>query len=880
MTKSFLLASTTLLIGAFVPTVVLAQNAPAERDDGQIIITATKRATPLQDVPIAVSAVTGEQLKAAGVTDVRALQGISPSLVLTSSASEAAGTVARIRGIGTTGDNPGLESAVAIFIDGVYRNRNNVGLTELGEVERIELLRGPQGTLFGRNASAGLINVITKGPQDEFGGYGEATYGNYSQIRLAAGITGPLIADKLAVRLDGVFSKRDGFIDDVTTGRDFNDRNRWLLRGQVRFTPSDDISVRLIADYSDRKEQCCAAVTFVRGSTAALIEGLGGRLSAGGAAGSDPFDRFSATTPGISFQTNVKEWGVSGEVNWDFGAGKLTSITAYRDWQATRGQDADFTSASIFERPDGGQFQSFKTFSQELRLNGTAFDDKLDWLVGGYYANEKLKLNDQLRYGSQYDNYASCLIFSAVLPTAVNPTAPGCANVPVVQGTIAFLNSLGATDPRRANIPVLGALIANPLRPGIGSLAAAIGRPTDTLNLTGLNDRHAQNGTNYAGFTHNVINVTEKLSVTLGARYTSESKDYTGVLTANNNLCSALRATPLTGLSAAACAINSQLSGNYTSDRKENRWSGTGVISYKATDDLLAYISYSKGYKGGGYNLDRSGLALNSTLTAAGTIGLFPTFDSSNNANITRDTLQFAPELVDAYELGIKYGTRAFTINFAAYLSDFSNFQLNTFNGVNFVVENLPKVRSQGVEIEVFARPTDNLTISGGVTYSDAKYGTNLVTPTTATAYALPSATNTAGGALFRLPGATLTNAPQYTISGAIGYNQPIEGTGLKVFTNADFRYQSDVNTGSDLDIEKVQDGYVTVNGRLGFGDQDNKWGIEFFVRNLFDQKYQQVAFDAPLQGAGNRQALVNTQTFNAFLGDPRTFGVTIRSKF
>jgi iron complex outermembrane recepter protein len=880
MTKSFLLASTTLLIGAFLPTAILAQESPAERDDGQIIITATKRATPLQDVPIAVSAVTGEQLKAAGVTDVRALQGLSPSLVLTASASEAAGTVARIRGVGTTGDNPGLESAVAIFIDGVYRNRNNVGLTELGEVERIELLRGPQGTLFGRNASAGLINVITKGPQDEFGGYGEATYGNFKNIRLAAGITGPLVADKVAVRLDGVFSKRDGFIKDVVTGQDYNDRNRWLLRGQVRFTPNDDISVRLIGDYSSRKEQCCAAVTIVRGPTASLIEGLGGRLSAGGAAGSNPYDRFSATTPGISFQTNVKEWGASGEVNWDFGAGKLTSITAYRDWQASRGQDADFTSASIFERPDGGQFQSFKTFSQELRLNGTAFDDKLDWLVGGYYANEKLKLNDQLRYGSQYDNYASCLIFSAVLPTAVNPTAPGCANVPVVQGTLAFLNSLGATDPRRASIPVLGALIANPLRPGIGSLAAAIGRPTDTLNLTGLNDRHAQDGTNYAGFTHNVINLTEKLSVTLGARYTSETKDYSGALTSNNNLCSALRATPLIGLSAAACAIGNQFNGNYTSSRKENRWSGTGVISYKATDDLLTYISYSKGYKGGGYNLDRSGLALNSTLTTAGTIGLFPSFPTSSNPNVSRDTLQFAPELVDAYELGIKYGTRAFTVNFAAFKSDFSNFQLNTFNGVNFVVENLPKVTSTGVELEVFARPTDRLTISGGITFADAKYGKNLITATTATAYALPSAANTAGGALFRLPGAALTNAPQYTVSGAIGYNQPIEGTGLKVFTNADFRYQSDVNTGSDLDAEKAQDGFVTVNGRIGFGDQDDKWGIDFFVRNLFDQKYQQVAFDAPLQGAGNRQALINTQTFNAFLGDPRTFGVTIRSKF
>jgi iron complex outermembrane recepter protein len=879
MTKCFLLASTAIAFSALSVATAFAQQTPAERDDGQIIITATKRATPLQDVPIAVSAVTGEQLKAAGVTDVRALQGLSPSLVLTSSASEAAGTVARIRGIGTTGDNPGLESAVAIFIDGVYRNRNNVGLTELGEVERIELLRGPQGTLFGRNASAGLINVITKGPQDEFGGYAEASYGNYKQIRLAGGVTGPLVEGKLAARLDGVYSKRDGFIDDTVTGKSYNNRNRWLARGQIRFTPTEDISVRLIADYSKRNEQCCAAVTLVRGATASLIEGLGGRLNSGAAAGTQPYDRTSATTPGISFQTDVKEWGLSGEINWDFGAGKLTSITAYRDWQALRGQDADFTSASIFERPDNGQFQSFKTFSQELRLNGQAFDDRIDWLFGGYYANEKLRLNDQLRFGTQYDDYASCLIFSSVLPSSLNPAAPGCANVAVVRGTITALSGLPVGDPRRASIGVLGALIANPLRPGIGSLAAAIGRPTETLNLRGLTDQHAQNGTNYAGFTHNVIKVTDKLSVTLGARYTSETKDYSGSLRATNTLCSSLRASPLTALAAAACAIDNRLDGDYASTRKENRWSGTGVISYKATDDLLGYLSYSKGYKGGGFNLDRSGLALNATLTGNNTLNLFPLLPTSTNANVSRDTLQFAPEIVDAYEFGVKYGTRGFTVNFAAFLSDFKNYQVNAFNGVNFVVENVPSARTQGIELEVFARPTDRLTVSGGLTVSDAKYGANLVTPTTATAYAQPSATNTAGGAFFRLPGKPLTNAPLFTISGAIGYKQPVTET-VKVFFNTDFRYQSDVNTGTDLDAEKQQDGYLTLNGRIGFGDQDDKWSIEIFGRNLLDQQYQQVAFDAPLQGAGNRQALINTQTFNAFLGDPRTFGITVRSKF
>ena len=188
----------------------------------EMIVTATKREQSIQDIPVAVSAFSGELLKNSGITDARQLVGLAPSFFLSSSASEAAGATARIRGIGTTGDNAGLESAVAIFIDGVYRNRSNVGLTELGEVERIEVLRGPQGTLFGRNASAGLVNVITKQPEFELGGYGEATYGNFDQLRFAAGITGPIVEDVLAALIDAVYFELDGFLDDAVTGDEFN----------------------------------------------------------------------------------------------------------------------------------------------------------------------------------------------------------------------------------------------------------------------------------------------------------------------------------------------------------------------------------------------------------------------------------------------------------------------------------------------------------------------------------------------------------------------------------------------------------------------------------------------------------------------------------
>ncbi|HEU0135310.1 MAG TPA: TonB-dependent receptor plug domain-containing protein, partial [Allosphingosinicella sp.] len=227
----------------------------AAGEDADIVITAQGRSQVLQDVPLAVSAVSGETMQNTGGTDIRALNQLAPSLLVSSTGSEANGS-ARIRGIGTVGDNPGLESSVAVFIDGVYRSRTGVGLNELGEIERVEVLRGPQGTLFGRNASAGLINIISKKPNlNRMEVYGEATYGNYDHIRLGGGVTGP-IGEGLGYRLDGVYVKRDGFYKvenpQAGTERRVNDRDRYFVRGQLLFEPSDNFEIRLIGDYTKR----------------------------------------------------------------------------------------------------------------------------------------------------------------------------------------------------------------------------------------------------------------------------------------------------------------------------------------------------------------------------------------------------------------------------------------------------------------------------------------------------------------------------------------------------------------------------------------------------------------------------------------------------
>jgi outer membrane receptor protein involved in Fe transport len=389
---------------------------------GDIVVTATRRAEALSDVPIAVSAVSAESLQNSGANDIRQLNQLAPSLLVSSTGSEANGS-ARIRGIGTVGDNPGLESSVAVFIDGVYRSRSGIGLNELGEIDRVEVLRGPQGTLFGRNASAGLIHIITKKPSFELGGYAELNYGNFDYVRAAGAVTGP-ITEQLAARLDAVYVKRDGFYHDVTNNTDVNDRDRYFLRGQLLYEPSEDLSVRIIGDYTHRDEKCCGAVYIdetvapanrnLLTSQNTIIAALTG-LGEPAAAFSNPFARNLYVSPGRTYKGLTKDWGVSGEINWSLGGVNLTSITAYRDYRANQGSDTDYSFVDILYREPGNSAyqREFRTITQELRLQGSAFDDRLDWLVGGYYANEKLDLTDNLKFGSQYGRFATCRLVGA-----------------------------------------------------------------------------------------------------------------------------------------------------------------------------------------------------------------------------------------------------------------------------------------------------------------------------------------------------------------------------------------------------------------------------------------------------------------------------------
>jgi iron complex outermembrane recepter protein len=928
MTKKHLLCACAFPLIAMMGAQAWAQTAapsPAtdqasveddQADTNDIVVTAQGRPQILADVPVAVSAVNGESLLLSGANDIRQLNQLAPSLLVSSTGSEANGS-ARIRGIGTVGDNPGLESSVVTFIDGVYRSRSGIGLNELGEIDRIEVLRGPQGTLGGRNSSAGLLSIISKRPEFDFGGTFEANYGNYDFVRLAGSITGPL-TETIAARLDGVYVRRDGFYYDANNDRDVNDRNRYFVRGQLLFQPNSDITFRLIGDYSRREESCCGA-TYVDGTVNPFIGNLNRpatplttglpegnnivnvltALGQNAAAFNQGYSRNISVTRGRGYDGETEDKGISGQLDWKFGNTTLTSITAYRDYRNQQGSDTDYSTVDIlYTANNENNTRRFKTFTQEVRLQGTAFDDKLDWLIGGFYLDEDIELRSNLRFGTQYGRFATCRVISGGgLAGLYSPTSPGCVVPGVGPATLA----------------------------GAGGADIAAG----FLLLDSLNDRgstvdiYRQKTRSFAAFTHNIIHVTDRIDLTLGLRYTDERKRFSARFGNDNTVCTQLQATvsdeAFTSPNATARALGQALlglgcQGNATAElngvsisdrRSENEFTGTAILSWKATEDLLLYGSYSRGYKAGGFNLDRS--ALKSPVFS---------FASQGGAQALVRNLQFDPEVVNAYEIGAKYATGPFSFAVAAFRQEFQNFQLNTFDGTVFIVQNVngcttnlngadrdqstfptaPNfnatpaasgacaadnvgygVKSQGVELEAQLVPHRDVRVSLGLTYADTKFRDNLVG-------------NASGAplnpALRKIPGDNLSNAPEIVATGSLAWTPDIGSSGLSGLFYIDGRLSSDYNTGSDLFPQKEQDSFFLMNARVGIRGPDERWSLELFAQNLLNTDYAQVAFNSPFQAGANTAAFQDPQypggrqLISQFLAEPRTYGVTLRGRF
>jgi len=851
-----LLCSTALVTPVYAQD---AEGAEDDADDNTIIVTATRRAENLQEIPLAVTAVSTEQLDRQGIADIRSLSAVSASFNLNSSDTETGGTTLRIRGVGTTGNNIGLESAVGVFLDGVYLSRPGAALGDLVDVERVEILRGPQGTLFGRNTSAGALNITTKKPNlSEIEGFANASYGNFDFFNVQGGISVPVVQDELGIRVTGAYRRRDGTIDNLVG--DINSRNRYNLRGQVYWEPSDSVNIRLIADFSSADERCCEAVQLAE-SILFAGPGAGSLLLAG-----LPADG-GAPNIGISSQENRQgnsssqftdsfdNLGFSAELNWDIGdAATLTYIGSWREFEAFSTRSTDFVDLQIFSvgvgdsidpaiaTPSGGPIT---TWTQELRLQGEALDDRLNWLVGFYYSNEKIRTDSGiLGLGPDYEAF-----FNAFLTSA---TAGGVTNVDLL---------------------------------GVG--------PVD-FNGAFADNRFSQDAESWSIFTHNSFDITDTITLTAGIRYTEDSKQ--GSFTqaaAQSDACETLlpvfgggALSPFNGLNCFAFATTADLpqatdvvglpltfgngaQGGDFDEFNDEEFIYTGKIAWQPTPDINTYASFTHGYKSGGFNLDASASASTGTfdLVTGAAIGLEP---------------RFLSETVNAFEIGLKatlLDGRA-TLNISAFHQDLTNFQVLEFTGVAFQTFNVPEALSTGVEVEFQGQLTDSLSISLAGTYTDARYPNDCddgFETVTGPAAPLPQVSS--------LCSFDLTNAPEFVGNAGFVYTTDINSDGWSMTASANVRYETSRRTstqaveptgagaGMPLPLATERDN-AKVNARLGLTTPNGNFTIEAWGNNIFDVQTRNVTFNTPLRGASGARAR------SAFLEDPATYGVTVRTKF
>jgi outer membrane receptor protein involved in Fe transport len=801
----------------------MAGNAAKAADDtaaptstlDEVIVTAEKRSQNIQDVPISVIALSSQQMQDSGVTDIKNLTVLTPGLTVTSTTDENS-TTARIRGIGTVGDNPGLESSVGIVIDGVYRPRNGVGFGNLGELEQIEVLEGPQGELFGKNNDAGVISITTKRPSMTFGADVEATYGNFNDREISASVTGPLSSIS-AGRLYASYQNAEGWLH-VDTGQGpntddrSNNRDVYTFRGQYLLTPSSDITFLLIGDYSKRNESCCDAVATVLGPFAPITNALAGVPALGGQAGATGIAQGTGylAYSNYPWTQRIRDMGFSGQLDWTLGAATLTSITAWRDNTIIAGNDTDYTTVDILWEPaTNGNETDFKQFSEELRLAGKT--GPLNWLVGGFFANELLTSTQTLWAGKDFDLYLGGLSSASV-------GTPNFLLVPELTGNL----------PGQTFVP----------------------------GVAGYSDDFHQTSRSFALFTNETYAITDALSVTAGFRYTHEKKTMDSLYndTDGGAGCGSLLKSPgVAAMNPASpeyqfligygCSVVFNPFFTHLGDAQslsEDNLSGTVKLSYRFNEQLMTYISFADGYKAGGFNLGR-------VTDPAAANPLAPVLNTS-----------FPEETVDSYELGIKSTLFNNTLRLDAALYDqrYRNFQLNTYTGILFVVEPVKEVGSAGAEVNAaWVAPLPGLSFNGGITYAFTNIGEF----------------GSAALALFdpdRLNN-RLSFAPLWSGAASATYDLPLTGS-LTVRTTLSEKYNSSYNTGSNLDPRKLQGAYGILNARIGIGAPDNKWAVELWAANLANKYYYQVAFDAPFQ----------FNQIDAFLGEPRTFGITGRVKF
>ena len=794
-----------------------------QSDADAIVVTARRRAETAQDVPLAISVVGGDHIDATGAFNVGRLQQLTPTLQFYS--SNPRNTSVNIRGLGAPLGltNDGIEQGVGIYVDDVFQARVASSTFDFLDVKQIEVLRGPQGTLYGKNTTAGAINITSRAPTFDFEGRGEASFGNLGFVQLKSVLSGPL-SDRLAVRVAGSYTKRDGTIFNVVTKRYVNEQENLGLRGQLLWKPTGSLEVTLAGDFSRQSPECCTQIYVRTGATQRPLERQYAALAAvqidpktgqlGYAVPStNPYDRLTDVDTPLRARNEIG--GVSLKASLETGIGTLTSITAWRYWSWDPSNDRDFLGLPITSKSQNPSHQD--QYSQEVRLSGET--GKLGYTLGAFGFYQKIGTQGLQEQGAAASRWL-------INPTNVLSLDPAVLNGLTANNDISFRNTSAA---------IYGKLT--------WKLADTFSvQPGFRLNYDKKKGRYNSVVTNGAG--NRVVFKTDAAGVNINSK-----------------------------VELAQLAVLPPQ--KFTADFSDWNFSGDVTASWDLSRDVHLFATYAKSFKTGGINLNG---------VPADAVSGAPLLEL---ATIRPETVNHYEVGIKTQFLDRKatLNIAAFRTDIGNYQAQVSNFAVGVIRGY---LANADKARSQGFEVDASYRPSERFNIYGNGAYTDAKFVkfTNAPCPPELSGGKaqpldangvptgptdLPGTPNGISPAQCDISGAQLPGVSKWSFSYGFEGNLPVTAFGAdgQVYLGFDGNYRSDWSSNASPSAYTNVEGYALSNFRLGFRTEK---GIDVFgwVRNAFDVNYIDQLAVAP----GNTGLIVGN------VGDPRTFGGTIKLTF
>ena len=785
MNKSTLsLHTAAATLAMFASASVLSQSLILE----EIIVTATKRVVGLQEVPIAISVMSGAEISEKGLTKMEDLAMYMPNVHV---AEASAGTQMFIRGIGS-GVNYGFEQSVGTFVDGVYFGRGRSARGKFLDIERVEVLKGPQSTLFGKNTVAGALNISTAQPTEEFEGYVSAGYTTELEaMTITSMVSGPLsdtVRGRLAVR---AYDDK-GYVENLAAnGVDGPQNESVYVRGTLAIDLNEDWTATIKAEngYVDiiGRQELISETNAATGPSAALYGSPLGSTNFAAGFGYTTYEQNVDDLPLFDdTESNIFQVTLDGT----FAEHGVKIVLASTDYEFTNSLDSDYSPLKLLNR---GRNEEHEQLSAEFIISSPS-DDKFEYLAGGFYQQEDLS---NARY------------------THVDMSAVG----PLQAGVFGQLNT---ANPALGGASFAGMFLGGNLVPATDS---------GILDAT-ARSFFSQDAESWSVFAEGTYNLSDTLRVTAGLRYSEDEKEMSkrGTVGYIDPTAAASTLVPAQLAAVYGSALKLATVHSYTRDRKEDHVTGHVNVQWDMTNDAMVYLELGNGYKAGGFDEDN---------------GMGRQVETLNG--VSDDLADFEDESVDTIEIGAKINLAdgRGRLNIAAFSSTYEDVQVSTFDGnAGFVVGNAAESEVQGIEADVLYRLTEELTLNGAFAYLDATYKSF---PGAGCTNAQSIATPT--GCVQDLTGKPLQFAPEHTANVGVTYETELS-SGLLLSAGLDYNWTDDVVVSADLDDNLVQKSYGKLNARISLAGND-QWQVSLVGKNITDEATFMWGNDIPLGSLG-----------------------------